>query len=269
MIYRNKRKRSRLRRKAVLQPITCSSNPKVSVVIPAANEHRTISRVIRNAWEVHPETEVIVVANGSSDGTAGIAARMGARVIEHAERLGHDVGRSIGAKEAKGAAILFVDGDFVVSTKDLRRLVNAVLKDQVDVALNSYNGPVARRKVHKVILAKHALNAAMGRPDLRGVSMTTVPHALSRHAMEAIGIDNLTVPPKAQAIALARELRVQPVHFIHAGKKNRKRSRKKGTDPVGDLILGDHLEAMHWVIQHQGIRGGNKDVTRARTKLRW
>jgi len=255
-------------RKTVLAPAVAAA-PKVSVVIPAMNEQRTIARVIRNAARVHPETEVIVVVNGSTDNTERIAARMGAKVLRFPQRLGHDVGRAIGAGEARGEAVLFVDGDFVVSTSELRPLVQAVLNGEADVALNSYVGPVTRSTVHKVILAKHALNAALGRPDLRGVSLTTVPHALSRRAIETIGPENLTVPPKAHAIALVKGLKVEPVQFIHAGKKNRKRLRGRGEDPIGNLILGDHLEAMHWILSDRGARGGFEDLARARTRLRW
>lgn len=272
-IARKKLRISRLSRRnqtaTTLRPIVNASQPIVSVVIPAANERRTIASVIRNAWKVHPETEVIVVVNGSRDGTSHIAKRMGAHVLEFPHLLGHDVGRSVGARVAKGQVILFVDGDFVVSKRDLRPLVQAILQGETDIALNSYIGPVRREKVHQVILAKHALNAALGRMDLRGVSMTTIPHAISRHALEVIGAEHLAIPPKAQAIALVKGLRVTPVHFIHAGLKNRKRKRGKGKDPVGELIVGDHLEAMHWVIQERGVRGGFSDDTRARTKVGW
>ncbi|AHD04557.1 glycosyltransferase [Paenibacillus larvae] len=45
---------------------------------------------------------MIVVANGSTDGTKEIAVRFGAKVISFGEALGHDAGRSICAKEARG-----------------------------------------------------------------------------------------------------------------------------------------------------------------------
>ncbi|SEC70068.1 glycosyltransferase [Paenibacillus sp. GP183] len=59
-----------------------SENPKVSIVIPAMNESKTIAAVIRQARKVHSSTEVIVVVNGSRDGTELVARKMGARVIE-------------------------------------------------------------------------------------------------------------------------------------------------------------------------------------------
>ena len=81
-------------------------HPCVSVIIPAMNEAGKISAVIAEARAVHPETEVIVVANGCKDQTAAVAERMGAKVLSYAEPLGHDVGRSVGAEAAKGRILL-------------------------------------------------------------------------------------------------------------------------------------------------------------------
>ncbi len=41
--------------------------------------------------------------------------RLGVTIIEYNERLGHNVGRAIGALEATGDILLFIDGDFSVS----------------------------------------------------------------------------------------------------------------------------------------------------------
>jgi glycosyltransferase involved in cell wall biosynthesis len=76
-----------------------SKSPRVTVVIPIYNERKTLARVIEEAYKVHPKTEVIVVANGSTDGSKKIARQMGARVISFDFPLGHDVGRSVGASE--------------------------------------------------------------------------------------------------------------------------------------------------------------------------
>lgn len=246
-----------------------SINPIVSVIIPVMNERRTIAQVIRSARMVHADTEVIVVSNGSTDGTERIAKRSGAKVIYHDQALGHDVGRSIGAKEARGNILLFLDGDFIVNSRELRPLVKAV-ENGTDVALNSYLGPTRKQHVHQVIAAKHVLNIMLYRPDLKGVSMTTIPHAMSRTALEHIGTDNLAIPPKAHAIAVHKGLKVEPIHYIPVGIRNRKRIRKKNSqsDPLGNLIIGDHLEAIHWLIEATNSRGNHTDLTRLREKLR-
>lgn len=51
--------------------------PLVSVIIPAMNEAGTIAAAIKEARKVDSRCEVIVVVNGSSDGTAEIAASCG------------------------------------------------------------------------------------------------------------------------------------------------------------------------------------------------
>ncbi|GAA3408582.1 glycosyltransferase family 2 protein [Paenibacillus hodogayensis] len=244
--------------------------PVVSVVIPVVNERRTIARVVQEAFRIHRSTEVIVVANGTTDGSGKIAESLGARVLYYPSALGHDVGRSIGAREARGKIIVFTDGDIVISAKEIMPLVKAI-DNGVDIALNSYLGPTDKMSVHGVVLAKHALNIALSRPELKGASMTTIPHALSRRALEAIGWEHLAIPPKAQTIGICRGLDVRAVHHIEVGRTNpkrRKRMGKHGDDPLEGLIVGDHLEALDWYIRATNERGNKPDLTRARESVR-
>ncbi len=251
-----------------LTAIRNSAEPKVSVIIPVINERRTIGKVIANAFRVHPNTEVIVIANGSTDGTNEIAKRMGARVIEYPEALGHDVGRSLGAKEAKGSILLFLDGDIVIQTMALIPFIRAV-ENGIDIALNSYQGPTNKMNVHGVVLAKHALNIALSRPELRGSSLTTIPHAMSRKALELIGSEHLVVPPKAQAMGVSKGLDIRSVHYVDVGRTNRIRKRGKGEgDPLESLIVGDHLEAVRWLTNSTNSRGNLPDLTRVRNVVR-
>lgn len=94
--------------------------------------------------------------------------------------------------------------------------------------------------------------------------MTTIPHAISRRACERIGVQHLAVPPKAQAIALVSGLRVEPIHYIEVGRTNPHRARGKGTDPLEQLIVGDHLEALDWHVANAGARGAFPDQGRHR-----
>jgi glycosyltransferase involved in cell wall biosynthesis len=266
-LKKKKRLLKRKNRRESLRIIN-SDEPIVSVIIPVMNERNTIAQVIRNAYRVHSHTEVIVVVNGSTDGTQSLAQRMGAKVMMYETPLGHDVGRSIGAREAKGQIILFVDGDFIIPTKELVPLIKAV-EGGIDVALNSYMGPTNKIKVHNVIAAKHALNIALYRPDLQGASMTTIPHAINRKALDYIGIQNLAVPPLAHAIAVHKGLKVNDVHYIDVGTRNpRRRKRVLNKDPLEKLIIGDHLEAMSWLMAVTNKRGNHTDLTRMRDKVR-
>lgn len=239
--------------------------PKVSVVIPFMNERRTIRRVIRQARAVHPSTEVIVVANGSSAKALDMVLRSGAKVLSYSEPLGHDVGRSIGAQAALGEVLLFVDADIVLSAASLRPFVQAVLKGETDVALNDYSGPTDKKEVHPVVLAKHALNAMLGQEKLKGTSLTAIPHALSRKALMAIGSDSLAVPPLAQAKAIGRGLKVRAVHAVPVGRLNPLRNERRFS--LAAVIVGDHLEALEWWARHTDERGGLEDLNRQRQML--
>lgn len=237
--------------------------PHVSVIVPIMNERRTLARVLREAAKVHPNAEVIAVVNGSTDGSLKIARRSGAKVIVFPRALGHDVGRSIGAREARGQILLFIDADMVIPASVLRSFVDAVASG-TDVALNDYSGPTRRVDVHGVVLAKHALNALLNRPDLKGASMTAIPHALSRHALEKIGSPALAVPPLAQAMAIHANLNIARVRHVDVGRLNPLRVKRERKESLEPLIIGDHLEAIQWMLRNSDSRGGNGDGSRRR-----
>lgn len=247
--------------------VASDPSPSVSVIVPVMNERRTIRRVVKEAFRVHPRTEVIVVANGSTDGSAEIARRSGAKVIAYDKPLGHDVGRSIGAREAKGDILLFIDADMVIPAVKLRPFVHQI-ESGTDVALNDYSGPVDTTVVHGVVLAKHALNSLLSRSDLAGASMTAVPHAISRRALQTIGHEALTVPPLAQTMAIRAGLKVARSIHVNVGKLNPLRVKRERTRSLEPLIVGDHLEAMNWWIGKSDDRGGYDDGARERWRVR-
>lgn len=266
-VSRIQRRTSRPVRKDAVIPIVNHPNPYVSVIIPAMNEAGTIAGVISRASRVHPRCEVIVVVNGSADQTAEIAHSMGACVISYELPLGHDVGRSVGAEAAKGEILLFTDGDLVIPSSDLRPFVTAV-SGGADIVLNDYSGPVRKLSPHPVVLSKHALNILLGRPDLKGCSMTAVPHAISRRALEVIGSDLLSRPPMAHAKAVLSGMRVVAAHKVHVGKLNAVRRKENGKDPLQQLVTADHLEAVSLLLEHRGHRAGFGDGARRREMVR-
>ena len=153
----------------------------LSIIIPAQNEEATIKEVILEARKIEPK-EIIVVINGSTDQTEAIAKQLGATVIVYEEALGHDVGRAIGAQEATGDILLFIDADFAIPAKDLHPLTKAVA-DGVDIVLNDLNLNL-RFPLYIVNLYKYMLNIACNRKDLGVGSTIAVPHAISRKCLE-------------------------------------------------------------------------------------
>ncbi|PIE24510.1 MAG: glycosyl transferase [Planctomycetota bacterium] len=88
----------------------------VSIVIPALNEAENLPGLLRELGEVLSSIEshafeVIVIDDGSTDGTREIAIEYGARVYSHPEPLGNGASIKHGIREAAGDWVLLMDGD--------------------------------------------------------------------------------------------------------------------------------------------------------------
>ena len=86
-------------------------HPRISVVIPARNEAATIEPIVREAVALAVVDEVIVVDDGSTDGTATIARQAGARVVEAQHGPGKGAAMRDGVAAASGEAVVFCDAD--------------------------------------------------------------------------------------------------------------------------------------------------------------
>ena len=107
---------------------------KVSLIIPVLNEAACIGALLA---ELPPGAadEVLVVDNGSTDGTAEIAQRAGARVI-HEPRRGYGYACAAGAAAARGEVLVFMDGDGSFVPEQIGRLVGAIAAG-ADLALGT------------------------------------------------------------------------------------------------------------------------------------
>jgi cellulose synthase/poly-beta-1,6-N-acetylglucosamine synthase-like glycosyltransferase/peptidoglycan/xylan/chitin deacetylase (PgdA/CDA1 family) len=98
----------------------------VSIVVPAFNEAVGIERAVRSLAESdYPELEVIVVDDGSTDGTAELVERLG---LQHVHVLrqpnrGKPAALNRGIAAARHAIVVMVDADTVFEQETLRRLV--------------------------------------------------------------------------------------------------------------------------------------------------
>jgi len=117
-----------------------SAAMKSLVVIPAYNEAGRIGRVVAGVRAAVPEVPVLVVDEGSSDETAAVARRAGARVVSLPFNLGAGVAAQTGYKLAVREGydcVAQLDGDGQHEPADLPALLAVIERREADVAIGS------------------------------------------------------------------------------------------------------------------------------------
>jgi glycosyltransferase involved in cell wall biosynthesis len=112
---------------------------RISVVIPALDEEQAIADVVASVPKERV-TQIIVVDNGSIDGTAACAMAAGAEVI-HEPRRGYGSACLSGAKAARGSDIIvFLDGDRSDDPRQLDLIAAPLIQNQADLTIGSRIG---------------------------------------------------------------------------------------------------------------------------------
>jgi glycosyltransferase involved in cell wall biosynthesis len=207
--------------------------PVAAVVIPAHNEEavlgRTLGRLLAGA--APGEFDVVVVANACADGTAEVARRAGARVVEtavpgkaHALRLGD--------AECRAFPRVYLDADVELSAASVRSLATALAEPGVMAAAPAPDwelagaGPVARRvhRVHDRLIGPRRALAGVG-----AYALNEQGHARVFPMPDVVADDELVhrnfAPAERAVVAEARSL-VRPARTVRAHLRRRVRVRQ-------------------------------------------
>jgi glycosyltransferase involved in cell wall biosynthesis len=103
-------------------------------VIPAYNEERTIGSVIERARK---HGEVVVVNDGSTDGTRSIAENAGVKVISNTRNMGYSAAVRLGIKSAKRDVVALLDADLQQVPEELPLLLLPILENKADLVIGS------------------------------------------------------------------------------------------------------------------------------------
>jgi len=129
--------------------------PRFSVVIPVYNERGTIEKLLARVQAVPLAKEIVVVDDGSTDGTRELLARLTAdgavRVFLQDHNRGKGAALRRGFAEARGAVILIQDADLEYDPGDYPGLLGPIDRGEADVVYGSrfLGGP------HRVLLFWH------------------------------------------------------------------------------------------------------------------
>jgi glycosyltransferase involved in cell wall biosynthesis len=115
------------------------SDPLVSVLVPAYNEAGTIVTVLERVAEHVPfRTEVIVVDDGSTDGTASLAEGMNDTIVlRQGTNRGKGAAVRAGIARSTGDIVLIQDADLEYDPVDIPRLLEPLTRGVADVVYGS------------------------------------------------------------------------------------------------------------------------------------
>ena len=140
----------------------------VSIVVPAFNEGEGIGAVVTALRAAARWHEVLVIDDGSTDGTGDVAARAGARVIRHPYNKGNGAAVKTGIRAATGRFVLIMDADGQHQPTDALRLVSRL--DAYDLVVGARLGHTqasqARRAGNALLNAIASYLTAHDIPDL-------------------------------------------------------------------------------------------------------
>ncbi|MFW5972010.1 MAG: glycosyltransferase family 2 protein [Bacillota bacterium] len=113
---------------------------KVTALIPAYNEEKTISVIIKTLLKHEKISKVLVINDGSSDKTASVAEKAGAEVISLSRNQGKGAALQKGIDVIENDVIVMLDGDLIgIKKMHIDNLLNPVFKDECDMTVGVFN----------------------------------------------------------------------------------------------------------------------------------
>lgn len=96
---------------------------KISIILPCKNELESLKTLLPQLQTIQPEAEIILVNDGSSDGSGEFSESIGIKTINHAYSMGNGAAIKSGARAATGNILIFMDADGQHKPEDITQLL--------------------------------------------------------------------------------------------------------------------------------------------------
>ena len=219
------------------------------VIIPTYNEKENIEAILRRVFSLEGDYHVLVIDDGSPDGTAAIVKDLQTafperlHMIERAGKLGLGTAYLTGFKWALANGYDYVfemDADFSHDPDDLPRLYKACAEEGADLAIGSRycNGvSVVNWPIGRIVMSYYASVYVRMVLGMKVYDTTAGFKCYSRKVLETIDLDNVQmkgygfqVEMKYTAYKLGFKVREVPIIFIN---------RRLGTSKMSGGIFGE------------------------------
>lgn len=128
----------------------------LSLIIPVYNEEGTILETVREAYHALSDAlssfEIIVVNDGSTDGTSMILQRISLpnlKIIHHVKNRGNGAAIMTGLAQAQGVIVATMDGDGTYNPTDIPKLLTAMNRQKADMAVGVRQGMEHAKWTHR------------------------------------------------------------------------------------------------------------------------
>jgi len=202
---------------------------KLSVVVPVFNERNTLVEIVRRMRAVELpdsiEREIIVVDDGSEDGTRDVLKQLGdstVRVVMHAQNRGKGAAVRTGIEHVTGDYVLVQDADLEYDPEDWPRLLAPVLSGKARVVYGSRFTGERRNMLFLHWIGNRFLSLTTNVLYNTTLSdMETCYKLIDRALLDVIDLraDRFDIEPEITAKILKRKVRIYEVPISYTGRE--------------------------------------------------
>lgn len=237
------------------------SNNKITVIIPALNEERTLPRVLNDIPKDLVD-EVVVVDNGSTDSTASVARESGATLLfESRKGYGFPCLKAVEyLKTGKTDIVVFVDGNYSDHPDEIHKLVEPIVSGDYDLVCGSrIMGEVEEGSLRLPVRFGNFFATALIKL-IYGFKYTDVGPFRAIRFDKLLSLDmrdNLgwTVEMQAKAIKAGLKIQEVPVSYRAGTGKSKLTGNIKGIIVVGYRIIRAIIMNMFYSPKYTGSAG--------------
>ncbi len=219
----------------------------LSIIIPAYNEIRTIGEILQKVFETPYDKEIIIVDDGSKDGTREYLTRLkekekdkNIKIIFHEKNMGKGASIRTGISAATGDIILIQDADLEYDPREYPKLLAPIIEGKADVVYGSrfMGGP------HRVLFFWHYVGNKIITllsnmfTDLNLSDMETGYKVFTKEILEGVEIksNRFGLEPEITAKMAKKKARIYEVDIAYYGRSYQEGKKITWRDGIKALL---------------------------------